>query len=113
MQRQPNFGAIPEIPVREAQERLDHPTAAPAFIDVREPDEFAEGHAAGTVNIPLSQLQQRVAEVPRDREVLLICHLGGRSMQAAKWLRTQGVEQVVNIDGGTDAWQRAGLPMAK
>jgi len=107
---------IPEIPVREAYARLmasadDRQPAV--LIDVRERDEYAEGHAAGAVNLPLSELRVRAGEVPRDRDVLLICHLGQRSMFAAKYLRHQGVDRVVNVDGGTEEWERARLPMER
>ncbi len=110
-----NSNAIPEIGVREAYDRLtaNEGEGQTALVDVREVWEFQEGHASGATNVPLSQLVQRVNEIPRDREVLLICHLGSRSMEAAKFLRRQGIERVVNIDGGTDAWESAGLPMRR
>jgi rhodanese-related sulfurtransferase len=107
---------IPEITVREAYARLTAPAddrQPPALIDVRERDEYAEGHAAGALSLPLSELQVRVGEVPRDRDVLLICHLGQRSMFAAQYLRQQGIERVFNVDGGTDEWERAHLPRAR
>jgi rhodanese-related sulfurtransferase len=105
---------VPAVTVREAWKRVSEHVAgaepAPALIDVRETWEFADGHAQGAINIPLSQLQQRQAEVPRDREVLFICQVGGRSLSAARYMRQQGVERVVNVDGGTDEWKQAGLP---
>jgi rhodanese-related sulfurtransferase len=107
---------IPEISVREAWQRLTaegEPKSRPALVDVREAWEYAQGHAARAINIPLSELQAREGEVPRDRDVLLICHVGQRSFVAARFLRNQGVERVVNVDGGTDAWEAAGLPMER
>ncbi|HEX6796130.1 MAG TPA: rhodanese-like domain-containing protein [Ktedonobacterales bacterium] len=110
-------GQVPEISAREAHDRLAQTAAedelTPALIDVREVLEFRAGHAAGAVNIPLSQFRQRVEEVPRDRDVLFICHVGERSMMAARFARQQGVVRVFNVDGGTDAWEAAGLPMEK
>lgn len=110
-------GQVPEISAREAHDRLAQTAAedelTPALIDVREVWEFRAGHAAGAVNIPLSQFRQRVEEVPRDRDVLFICHVGERSMMAARFARQQGVARAFNVDGGTDAWEAAGLPMEK
>jgi len=80
------------------------------LIDVRETWEYARGHAAGAKNIPLSQLGQRVREIPRDRDVLLICQSGNRSMQAANYLVKQGVTRVTNVTGGTTIWRAHGLP---
>ena len=111
----PGFQEIPEITVRQAWERLQEPNGEhrAVLIDVRERDEFAEGHAVPAVNLPLSELRGREAEVPGDRDVLLICHLGQRSLYAARHLLRQGVTRVFNVDGGTDAWEHARLPMAR
>jgi rhodanese-related sulfurtransferase len=102
-----------EISVSEAWKRLSESgqNPPPVLIDVREKWEYRGGHAQGAVNIPLSEFQKRFAEVPADREVLFICHLGGRSMQAAQFARAQGNERSVNVGGGTEAWQTQGLPM--
>jgi rhodanese-related sulfurtransferase len=102
---------VPEMTVREAFARMNEAQRATALIDVRETWEYQEGHAKDATNIPLSELRQRAGEVPRDREVLLICHSGQRSMRAAQFLRTQGVAQVANVMGGTAEWETAGLPM--
>lgn len=104
---------VQEINVKEAWQRVsasgESPT--PVLIDVRETWEYGGGHAKGAVNIPLSQLEQRQGEVPRDREVLCICQVGGRSLVAAQFLRQRGVERVVNVGGGTEEWVSQGLPM--
>lgn len=104
---------VPAIGVREAWRRVSDggDASAPALIDVREAWEYEGGHAKGAVNLPLSQLQQRQGEVPRDREVLFICQVGGRSLMAARYMRQHGVERVVNVDGGTEDWASQGLPM--
>ena len=80
------------------------------IIDVREPDEVAQARVDGTVHIPLGTLVERVAEVPRDRTVYVMCHAGGRSAQATQFLAAQGVD-AVNIDGGITGWHGAGLPV--
>jgi rhodanese-related sulfurtransferase len=102
--------SIPSVNPKEAWQELATNKSA-VFIDVREPWEFSGGHAKGAKNIPLSQLQQRMNEVPGDREVLLICQSGSRSMQAAEFLQHNGIPQVVNVTGGTSIWRLHGLPM--
>ena len=78
-------------------------------LDVREPEEWAAGHIAGALHVPLGLLPQRVHEVPEGR-VLVVCKVGGRSVQAATWLGQQGHE-TINLDGGMLDWAAAGRPM--
>lgn len=80
------------------------------LLDVREDHEWAAGHAPGAVHVPLRSVPARLAELPRDRPVDVVCHLGGRSAQATAYLLDQGV-QARNVEGGMEAWQRAGLPV--
>ncbi|WP_081839009.1 rhodanese-like domain-containing protein [Thermogemmatispora carboxidivorans] len=102
---------VPTIAVREAWERLARADGETVLIDVREPWEYRSGHAPRAVNIPLGQLAARVNEVPRDREVLLICLSGHRSAQAARLLQRLGLSRVVNIKGGITSWRLHGLPI--
>jgi rhodanese-related sulfurtransferase len=78
------------------------------LLDVREDDEWAAGHIAGAVHIPMSGLLARVAEVPRDRDVVVVCKVGGRSAQVTAYLLQQGWSSVRNLDGGVVAWVSAG-----
>ena len=78
-----------------------------AVIDVREPDEYTEGHVPGAVLIPLGEVADRADEVPADRTVYLICARGGRSMRAGEHLAGLG-RDVVNVGGGTIGWVDAG-----
>lgn len=81
------------------------------LIDVREPEEYATVHASGAVSIPLSELVARTAEIDPDRDIYVICHAGGRSLQAAEYLENAlGWDNVINVAGGTSAWVEAGLP---
>ena len=81
------------------------------LIDVREPDEYTTTHATGAINIPLSELVERTAEIDPDRDIYVICHAGGRSLQAAEYLENAlGWDNVINVAGGTSAWVEAGLP---
>ncbi|SFN70055.1 rhodanese-like domain-containing protein [Mycetocola miduiensis] len=79
-------------------------------IDVREPDEFAQVRAAGAVSMPMSQIIDRIDELPADETIYLICAVGGRSGKVAEYLETHDLD-VVNVDGGTYAWTDAGLPV--
>lgn len=77
------------------------------LIDVREPDEFAAGHVAGAVNIPLGQLAGRADEVPAG-PVDVICQLGARSLRGAKILEDAGRTEVTSVAGGTSGWIESG-----
>ncbi len=83
------------------------------LLDVREPDEYAQGHAPGSVLIPLGQLEQRLAEISRykDQPVALICRSGKRSATAQQLLVRAGFTATTNMEGGMIAWQKAGLPV--
>ncbi|MFN2746378.1 rhodanese-like domain-containing protein [Bacillus sp. z60-18] len=74
------------------------------FIDVRTPGEFRTKHIKGFQNIPLSILPQQTDQLSKDREVLVICQSGMRSMKASKVLKKQGFKHVTNIKGGMNAW---------
>lgn len=80
------------------------------LLDVRELDEWAAGHAPGAVHIPLAQLPTRLADLPKDQQVVAICKSGGRSARATLFLREHGVD-AHNYEGGMHAWVAAGLPM--
>lgn len=79
-------------------------------LDVREPVEWHHGHVEGALHVPLGELVARLDEVPADRQVLVVCRVGGRSAQAVAWLAQQGRE-AVNLDGGMLDWAAAGRPM--
>jgi rhodanese-related sulfurtransferase len=82
-------------------------------VDVREPWEFEFCKIEGSVNVPLGSLTSRSAELPRDRQMVLICHHGGRSAQATAWLRHNGFAKATNLMGGVDAWARRIDPTMK
>jgi phage shock protein E len=81
------------------------------ILDVRQPDEFAAGHVANAVLIPLGELQTRVSEVPNDMPVYVICRSGNRSRQASEILVASGFKDVRNVEGGVLAWAEAGYPL--
>ncbi|MCB1283013.1 MAG: rhodanese-like domain-containing protein [Microthrixaceae bacterium] len=96
---------LPEITVQELQQRL---AAGAALVDVREVDEYEQGHVPGARLIPLGELPGRVAEVPAGEQVLMICRSGARSAKAGEFLIGEG-RDVVNVAGGTLAWIEAGF----
>jgi rhodanese-related sulfurtransferase len=80
------------------------------LLDVREDDEWAGGHAPQAVHVPMSQLIARLDELPTDRPISVVCHVGGRSAQVTAYLLQRGFD-ARSVDGGMDAWERAGLPV--
>jgi rhodanese-related sulfurtransferase len=94
-----------EIRALEARSRMD---AGAILVDVREPAEWAAGHAEGARHIPLAQLGQRQRELPVGRPVITVCRSGARSARAATLLAEQG-RDASNLDGGMRAWAAAGL----
>ncbi len=79
------------------------------LLDVRERDEYAEGHVPGAQLLPLSVLPVRMHELPPDRLVCLVCQAGGRSVRAAQLLSAAGVD-ARSVTGGTAAWISSGRP---
>ena len=74
------------------------------LVDVREVQEFKQGHIAGAVNIPLSQIERRLNEIPKDKPVYLYCRSGMRSKQAAKLLSRHGYNEISQLNGGISVW---------
>ena len=89
------------MPIIEPQTLIDQRTAFTAIIDVREPDEFADGHVHNSINIPLSQLTAREKEVPNG--AFMICRTGSRSGLATEFLNSIG-RSVTNVLGGVTSW---------
>ena len=105
--------ALPTIDVAEADRRIREDPARPVLLDVREPNEFETVRAPGAVLLPTSEFASRLADVPQGRPLLVICHMGSRSAAVTGLLTRTGRSDVVNVAGGMDAWERAGLPVRK
>jgi rhodanese-related sulfurtransferase len=84
-----------------------HDAGEVTLIDVRNPDEYAEGHIPGAHLIPLPELADRLAEVPTERQVHVVCQSGGRSAQGAELLGQHGIN-AVSVTGGTKDWIASG-----
>lgn len=87
--------------------------SGPLVVDVRALSEWEAGHLPGAVHIPLPELEERLAEIPGDRDVVTQCQGGGRSAIAASLLKARGRDRVANLVGGYAAWVAAGLPVEK
>ena len=103
--------SISDVDVRTARQQAADEGAI--LLDVREPDEFAAIRAEGAVLVPMSRFVERMAELPRDRPILVICATGNRSRAVAGHLLRNGWTDVVNVAGGTTAWANAGLPVRR
>jgi molybdopterin/thiamine biosynthesis adenylyltransferase/rhodanese-related sulfurtransferase len=77
------------------------------MVDVREPSEWDAGHIDGAIHIPLAALPARMNELPRDRDLVVYCAMGGRSARAVEMLRSAGFTRVSNLTGGYQAWTRS------
>ncbi|WP_181783495.1 rhodanese-like domain-containing protein [Pseudonocardia pini] len=92
--------SVPSVPV------ADLPADAP-MLDVREADEWAAGRAPSSQHVPMSQLTERISEIPAADPLYVVCRSGGRSARVVAYLAQQGYP-AVNVDGGMQAWSAAG-----
>ncbi|MFY1705072.1 MULTISPECIES: rhodanese-like domain-containing protein [Micromonospora] len=97
----------PQVPTMPVTEIADDTY----LLDVREDDEWAAGHAPQAHHLPMMELPTRLADVPTDREVAVICRSGGRSAQVVAYLMNNGWDQVRNVVGGMGEWATAGRPV--
>ena len=95
---------------------LEHQASHPDHLfvlDVRTPQEYAEGHVPGAVNVPHDQLASRLTEVPKDKDVVLYCKSGRRAGIAADVLAANGYTRLSHLEGDMNAWIEKGRPIAK
>ena len=103
---------VEEADVQQATAALrDDPRAV--LVDVREDDEWRAGHAPDARHIPMAEVPEQLASLPRAAPIYLICHSGNRSHTIAAYLRRAGFERPINVKGGMVAWERAGLPVER
>ena len=82
-------------------------------LDVREQNEYDDGHIPGVTLIPMMQIPDRLDEIPTDQEVIVTCRSGNRSSQVAEFLVQNGFDNIHNMEGGIVQWQAAGYPVEK
>ncbi len=73
-------------------------------LDVREPRELAVCAVEGALHVPMQEIPARLAELPRDQPLVVMCHHGMRSRMVTQFLRGQGFANAINLEGGIDAW---------
>jgi rhodanese-related sulfurtransferase len=98
---------VPEVSAEEANARV---TEGALLLDVREPDEWQAGHAPNAMFVPRGEVDARIDELPRDRQIVAICRVGGRSAAVVATLNTLGFD-AVNVAGGMRAWASEDLPV--
>lgn len=95
--------SVPSVPAAQVP-------ADVVMLDVREADEWDAGHAPGARHLPMSQLVDRIGEVPADDPLYVVCRSGGRSARVVEFLSGQG-RPAVNVDGGMQSWAADGRPV--
>lgn len=83
------------------------------LIDVREQWEYDEAHIPNITLIPMSEIENRLSEIPTDKEVIVTCRSGNRSQQVTEFLRQNGFDHVHNMQGGILAWEKAGYAVER
>ena len=108
-----HLGGYRAIGVAEATRMLNSDEAL--FLDVRENNEYKDGHVVDSVHIPLSSFKKRIIELDKykDRHVIVCCRTGARSGGACAQLKKRGFENLANLSGGILAWQSANLTLHK
>lgn len=106
---QPHTCEVDHLDVKEAPRWLQGRDAV--VLDVREPNEYAAGHIPGALSIPQAELANRIDEVPKEKELLVACAGGTRSLRTAQFLKRLGYGHVTNLEGGTGGWIAAGFPV--
>ena len=106
-------GAASGLSTAEAVQLINREKAV--VIDVCEPEEFAQGHVIGAKNLPLGDLEAKIAQVVKNKStpVVMVCQVGARSARAAAAAKKLGYENVQSLAGGLKAWQAASMPLEK
>lgn len=101
-----NLSAVQARDMLEQEEK-------PFLLDVRTPQEYLEVRLQDATLIPIDQLVKRIAEIPKERPILVYCAVGSRSSQVTSYLARAGYGPVYNLYGGIWAWQLRGYPVLK
>jgi len=97
------------LSVAEAKEKIDSDNVQ--IVDARTPGEYAGGHVPGAINIPHMSVVSRKDEIASDRQLVFICQVGQRSALACEFAAAIGFKDLYNVEGGTEAWIKAGYPV--
>ncbi|UII54455.1 rhodanese-like domain-containing protein [Cytobacillus spongiae] len=96
---------VNQISMKDLKEIVQRKPKSVQFVDVRTPAEFNGNHMKGFMNIPLDQLNNQIANLNKDQEVIVICQSGMRSSNASKILKKHGFAHITNVKGGMSAWR--------
>jgi rhodanese-related sulfurtransferase len=99
------------ISAEEAKKRIDN--GGVQVVDVREPNEYEEGHIPGVVLIPVDSVFARREELSPDQEIIFVCKAGVRSALACEMAASVGRTRLFNLEGGMDEWSKLGFPVSK
>ena len=99
------------ITVQEAKEMMERGDVQ--VIDVREPNEYREGHVPGAKLMPVNSVLTRIQELNHDQDIIFVCAVGQRSALACEMAAAMGLERLYNMEGGTQTWVEAGLPVGR
>ena len=102
-----------EVASKDAAELIRN--IAPLVLDVRTPGEYSKGHIKNSMLIDYldDSFAERVSKLDKNKTVYVYCHSGGRSSEAQQEMQKQGFRNVINLEGGITAWEKAGLPVEK
>jgi phage shock protein E len=102
---------VPMLSASELNQKIKN-GKRPFVLDVRQSEEFRDGHIQGAKLIPLGELKQKIQDLPKQREIICVCDSGSRSSSASRMLVKAGY-QVFNLRGGMSSWEREKLPVKK
>lgn len=91
---------------KQLKDHLETTPELPVLLDVREPWEFQTCHIEGSLHFPMGQIPQSFRQLDPQRETVVICHHGMRSLQVSQFLEKAGFAKIINLTGGVDAWAR-------
>jgi len=97
---------VDQLEPEEVARLMKDPSAKVLLLDVREDDERAAARIEPSLHIPMGRLVHRASEIPRDRRIVVYCHMGGRSQMVASFLAGHGHPDVANLVGGIDEWSQ-------
>lgn len=100
------YPSIPTVDVKTTLEMKEREDVC--VLDVREQWEYEVGHIPDVLHLPMSQIGNRVHDIPTDKTLIISCKSGQRSGRVTNWLKHNGYEEVYNMQGGILAWNRAG-----
>lgn len=105
----------PRIDQASLLKRIENKDASMVILDVRTPEEYAEGHVPGAINIPYTHLPARISEVAdaADKDIVVYCEVGIRAEKGAARLRENGFTRLLHLDGDMKAWEEKKRPLTK